>query len=483
MASMGECKLSRRDFVRLAGMAGGSALGLGLLAGCRRSRPAPTPSPTAKAGPTPVPGAAELARGGTVKWAEFYSTLSPEDERALGIDAKANQAWMAGVARQFEHANPGWQVQLEAIPFDTMDQRLVTDANANVSHDLVFCTPQLMARHKQLGDLLDLTPFLARLTAGERDDLSWSPVWQAAKPGGDQQLAVPAGLRAHALAYNRSRYLEAGLDPKRPPQTLDELLAAAQKLTKPGKAWGLGLYLGAGRALIEQTYVPLVWNFGSNIYNEAGGAAMFADEANQRAATWLVDAISKYQVVAPADNGVRATPKGAIATSFIQGQVAQSSGFGSYWLADLQGGGAVAGCVPASKDCKDDLASFASMPTTGKAQFVGGRLLGLHRLSKEPEAAFALLEMITSKDNLRSYPDAGLPARMSAWKSPELSSDFYQNWLAATRDGRPMPATPYYDELVNTLSAALERVLNQKAEIVATLKKAEADWNSRYARA
>ncbi len=474
-------RLDRRTFLRISGMAG-AGLGAALLAACRPGKPAAEPTPTAGAGLTPLPSATATPKGGTVKWAEFYSTLTAAQERAWGIDARANRVWLAGVAKQFEQENRGWQVEIEAIPLDKMDQRLAIDANGRVSHDLVFVTPQLLARHRKLGDLLDLTPFVTRLPLAQRDDLSWSAVWQAAAPDHDQQFAVPVGLQAHALVYNRSRFAEAGLDPDRPPQTLDELLAAGQKLTRPGKAWGLGLYLGAGRALVEQTYAPLVWHFGGNIYSEASGAATLADEANQRAMRWLIDLVRKYQVVPPAAYAAQVTPEAALPAAFAGGQVAQAMGFGSYWVGVLQHDGLVNGCSPANKSCRADPANVALLPTAGRAGFVGGRCLAIHSRSQNPDAAWALLQTALRPANLQAYPDAGLPAHLSAWKAPEYDAPFYQTWLAALRNGRPMPATPFYDELVEAISGALGRILDQKADVAATLKQTEDDWNRRYSR-
>ena len=43
---------------------------------------------------------------------------------------------------------------------------------------------------------------------------------------------LPTAVRSLALFYNKKLFQEAGLDPTKPPQTLDELLDAAKKTTK-----------------------------------------------------------------------------------------------------------------------------------------------------------------------------------------------------------------------------------------------------------
>jgi sn-glycerol 3-phosphate transport system substrate-binding protein len=50
----------------------------------------------------------------------------------------------------------------------------------------------------------------------------------------DQQIALPFGASTLVLFYDRQRFREAGLDPDDPPQTLDELRAAAETLISTG---------------------------------------------------------------------------------------------------------------------------------------------------------------------------------------------------------------------------------------------------------
>ena len=58
--------------------------------------------------------------------------------------------------------------------------------------------------------------------------------------------AVPTAVRSLSLFWNRKLFAEAGLDPAKPPQTLDELLDVARKLTKRDAGGNL---LQAGIAL------------------------------------------------------------------------------------------------------------------------------------------------------------------------------------------------------------------------------------------
>ena len=57
------------------------------------------------------------------------------------------------------------------------------------------------------------------------------PIVTAMKRG-DDYYGLPTAVRSLALFYNKKLFEEAGLDPTKPPQTLDELVAAAEKTAK-----------------------------------------------------------------------------------------------------------------------------------------------------------------------------------------------------------------------------------------------------------
>ncbi|MDZ7377249.1 MAG: hypothetical protein ONB13_11605, partial [candidate division KSB1 bacterium] len=82
---------------------------------------------------------------------------------------------------------------------------------------------------------------------------------------------------------------------------------------------------------------------------------------------------------------------------------------------------------------------------------------------------------------LCSFPDAGLPAALSLWQSPEYQTEFYKIWFEAASKGRSMPPTAHYEELSNTVAAALQEILIKNAPVEATLTKFQRSYNSRYA--
>lgn len=456
--------MNRREFLRYAALMGASATAASVLGGC--VVPTVTPGPAATEAPA--------AEGGTVKWAEFYSLVTD-------INGKLNQDWMAGVVKQFEEENPGWKVELEAFKWDQIDQRSILDLAAGVDHDLMFSSPQLMAKHRETGDYIDLTPYIQKWPKEEQDDLNWSPGWAAASVGG-QQVGIATGVHTRTNVYRRDWFEEAGLDPDKTFTTPEEVVEAAKLLTKADEdVWGLGMYMGPSRATIELYYAPMVWHYGGDFYDPGAKKAALTGEASLKATQWLYDLVYTHKVTPPYSYAADGDYGVLILTNFVDGKIAQGMGFGSYWIGAIQDKGMLNNCFPATAECAPGTAGVMVQPSSAKAQFTNAWCLSIHKLSKNPDISWKLMETVLRPENLATYPDAGLPGRLSAWAAPEYSSAFYQTWLEAARNGRPMPPTPYYPELADTVAAALQEILANQADIEATMKKFEDEWNAKYA--
>ena len=462
--------ISRRRFLRVSALGAASVT----LAACAAPPAAAPKSAETAAQPAVQPTTAPAAAGGTVKLAEFYSLLQDSN-------GKLNQDWIASIVKQFEAENPGWKVEQEGIKWDQIDNKAILDLAAGVDHDLMYSSPQLMAKHLKANTYIDLTPMINQLPKSEQDDLTWSPGYKAASVGG-KQIALATGVHTRGNAYNRDMFKKAGLDPDKPFTTLDEVVEAAKKTTQADKdIWGLGMFLGNSRATIEVYYAPVVWNYGGDFYDAANQKATLTGDASVKAVQWIYDLVHTHKVTPPYAYASDADYGNLILQAMLDGKIAQSMGFGSYWIGALQDKNMLKDCFPAKATCEPATVGMMVQPSTVRATFTNAWCMSVHKLSKNPEVAWALMQTIFKPNNLKTYPDAGLPARLTGWATPEYSSAFYKTWLDAAQSGRPMPPTPYYPELADTMSAAIQEILSKKADIPATLKRFEDEWNGKYA--
>jgi multiple sugar transport system substrate-binding protein len=85
---------------------------------------------------------------------------------------------------------------------------------------------------------------------------------------GDRLIGLPLLMDTNALLWNKSAFKEAGLDPNRPPRTLQELMDYARKLTRrdaKGNITQLGMQLPSSTLLC--------WLFGGDFLDANTGAA------------------------------------------------------------------------------------------------------------------------------------------------------------------------------------------------------------------
>ncbi|MFN0001408.1 MAG: hypothetical protein ACKVOF_01235 [Pseudohongiellaceae bacterium] len=469
--------LGRREFLALSATLGASAVvacaGPPGPAGPAGASGAAGAAGEAGAAGAAAPTAVPMAAGGTIKWAEFYSLLADKN-------GELNTAWVNKVSKKFEAENPGWKVETEGMKWDEIDQRAMLDLAAGVDHDFMLSSPQLMAKHQKVGDYIDLTSRIATWPQADQDDQSWTPGWKAASVGG-QQIGVATGVHTRTNAYNIEMFKEAGVDPKSV-KTPDDVVNAALKMTKADKdIWGLGMFMGPSRATIELYFAPMVWHFGGDFYDATTGKASLTSDASIKATQWLYDLVFVHKVTPAYSYAADADYGALILKAFTDGNIAQSMGFGSYWIGAIEEAGMLEGCHPATASCKTVTADVMLVPTSVQAQFTNAWCFSIHKLSKNPDMAFKLLTTALEPDILAEYPDAGLPARLSAWAKPEYQSEFWKTWLEAAQKGRPMPASPAYVELADTVAAALQEIMSTKADIKTTLKKYEDEWNGKYA--
>lgn len=459
-------KIGRREFlVRAVKLGVSAAVASSFLAACAPAPPAEvTPE---EAAPAPAP---EVKKEVTIKMAHFYDPLqSPA--------AKANVDWIDKVVADFTAKNPNVKVEQELFQWDQIDNRAILDYQAGVKHDLFFSSPQLMAKHFEVGDFVDLTPYLKTWSESDLKDFNWSPVWASGKLG-DVQIGVPTGVHTRSVAYRRDFFKEAGLDPDKPPTTWEECLEAAKATTK-GDVYGLGMYFGPSRATIELYFAPFIWHFGGDLWDPTQKKATFASEAGIKAGQLISDLVYTHKVTPEAAAG--GTYDEVILKAFLENKLAMGWGWGSYWIASLNENEFIKNCFPPGEGCTEDTGGVFVTPTVPKAQFTNAWTLSIHKLSDHPEEAFLLMTHLLKPEFLIDFPDAGLPARLSYWERPELSTPFYKKWLEAARNGKPMPPTVYYPELADTCAAALQEILVGKAPVDETLKKFEGEWNAKYA--
>jgi ABC-type glycerol-3-phosphate transport system substrate-binding protein len=309
---VGQQGLDRRAFFKGAGLVGASIAVPSLLAGC---------------------GGGSGATASTQKLA-FWWNPSVES-------ADAMTAWMDGVIKQFTAANKGTAIESTTQPSEQLASNFRTACQSKSGSDLQheysgtytmqFVWEKCIApldgtldpeemKHVLPPQALDIYKFVGK---------TWALPWYNAP--------IP-------LMYNKALFRKAGLDPEKPPATMDELISAAAALRKVGVTpWGYGVknLTGIGNysgmfntqnldnprellpvVLGEQKYTDsrfsewLTWTkemIDAKVFNPDVTSLEYADAHNMflasKCAFAITSSLTKFQKALGDDLGVMAPPK------------------------------------------------------------------------------------------------------------------------------------------------------------------------------
>jgi ABC-type glycerol-3-phosphate transport system substrate-binding protein len=132
---------------------------------------------------------------------------------------------------------------------------------------------------------MPLDEFASRPGAGIDPD-SYVPSVRRLLSYQGKQWGGVTSVYALALYYNRAQFREAGLDPGRPPRTIDELDAASKRLTRLG---GSGEIERAGFLQNLPEWWPYFWPimFGGRLYDPTTNKAILTDAPTLAAYRWV----------------------------------------------------------------------------------------------------------------------------------------------------------------------------------------------------
>jgi ABC-type glycerol-3-phosphate transport system substrate-binding protein len=165
--------------------------------------------------------------------------------------------------------------------------------------------------------------------ASQRDMLLSYALSPVAAAG--QYYGVPRHVTLYYFYWNKKMFKDAGLDPNRPPQTYDELVAACTKLTKTGPdgrvvQWGYVESMDAGSPMLN-TFERWLYRAGGDILDQRG-APVFNDARGLRALQVIYDLIHKHKCM---DAGALQLGNPGTRQVFTAGRVAMMSMWGSGW--------------------------------------------------------------------------------------------------------------------------------------------------------
>ncbi|MET3900071.1 multiple sugar transport system substrate-binding protein [Devosia sp. UYZn731] len=299
----------------------------------------------------------------------------------------------------FEKANPDITVKQTTFPYDDYQTRVIAAKAAGQGPDVLQLFYGWLDKFQSGGVLQPLSPTAFPHDAIEAD---FFPIVTAMKRG-DDYYGLPTAVRSLALFYNKKLFEEAGLDPSKPPQTLDELVAAAVATAKHDAAGNLiseGITMDMAGQDHQWWREVLTRQFGGVPYSDDYRTVKYGEKGGVEALKFYTDLQTEQKVGQTGfmDEG-QAAFRGGMAAMTIDGTFR----LGSFKTIDQFEWGVTE--LPANADgTRSNYASY----------FANG--IGASAQGEELAAAEKFLAYVSSPEAMQIWLDVvgELPARKSA---------------------------------------------------------------------
>ncbi|HEX5540289.1 MAG TPA: sugar ABC transporter substrate-binding protein [Micromonospora sp.] len=331
----------------------------------------------------------------------------------------ANHVWTDNIKQalpEFEEQT-GLKVELTQLGEDQLSDQYNVKLNAGSSEIDV-----MMYRPLQEGRLFAKNKYLADLTEKVESNKEWDfrdfqagPV--QATTYEDKVVGVPIITEQEVLYYRKDLLEKAGLNP---PETLDELQAAAAKIQaeNPGIA---GFVARTGKSAAVTQFSSFLYSFGGDFIDGSGKAAVNTPEAKQAYAYYG----GLLRDHGPENVSTDMSWPEAMAI-FTQGKAAFYTEANSLYK----------NATDPDKSKVSDTVGFAPFPAGpagSKPYNVPSWALGINDASGNKSNAWKFIEWATSKEQMLTQQKAGVPgARDSVWSSPEGTETYPKDLAEAT---------------------------------------------------
>ncbi len=391
---------------------------------------------------------------------------------ALGESSTTLEYWIAGDIRRtpayqasvdkFVAANPGLNVNITEEVGDNaqIQQKLFTMIASGNAPDVLQVDTMYVADMAKAGIIRPLDDYQGFT------DVSGSviPAEVAPLTYDGKTYGFPIRGNSIQLVYNKAMFREAGLDPENPPKTFDELVAAAEKLTKRDASGNIEVYgfetgLSADSHWTMHVFSPIFWSYGGEYLN-ADGTSGFACEAG----------VKTLQLWNKLINELKVSPTERITNGLESGKVAMIL-TGEWSLR------------PYREDFPGLEVGYATLPVAAEGVTpkipLGGRACVIPTMSKNPDAAWKLIQHVLSYDEQMAYTKAevGLGTLSAMANDPWFESN--PNYKKALTDMQyaKAKAAPEILQMDTIVFDAIQRVILMGDDPMTALQDADAQYN------
>jgi len=422
--------------------------------GSGNNTPADNESATTSASPDPQESTAPAEKVTVEFWTQKFEDTT--------------DAWFKKWVGEFNKSQSNVEIKLTIVPAEAWEQKMKAAQAAGKVPEIRTINYGNVANAAKTGQLMALNDLMDPAAFDDLYDNIKDFVAVDGKYYAYPKLVEPSAV----LFYRKDLFKEAGLDPEAPPATWDELLDAAQKLTKKG-VFGLS---------IAQTAGDLGWSSWGLQYNAANHLAVADD--------WSKADVNNEEYKALFDFYQKAYQSGVMPKQALAGY-ADIKPFGEGKIAiQICGSWAIGQLRNTYKTMVDKvgvapMASIDGDPTKTTAT-LGGWSLAVDGKAKHPKEAAEFISYLLAGDPgimidfFKTSQFSKFPVRKSVDEAMKTDADASKDTWRALVAEKIVPyskAEPIYPwDISFALSTAIESAM-KGTSVDKALAKAEKDIN------
>ena len=365
----------------------------------------------------------------------------------------------------------GIEVEYQLIGFEVYYDKLVAAYSAGQGPDVCFAdlggwVPTFAAQEW-------LEPLDDRLATSDATEQIWPNLWPTVTYEG-KRYGLPWYTDCRLLLYNTKMFTDAGLDPQKPPETWDDLLATAQKLSDESKKiYGYGV-TGAKSETATLAYMIYLYGAGGEFLTEDYSKAAFNTPEGLEALKFYTDLFVQYKVSPP---GTLSYTEDDYRTMMAQNKVAMA--IGGPWSFPL--------IEMANPEIKGNYAVAIHPYKTTPASVLGGWASVISKTSTQKDAAWKFVDFITSYDVWMKWVEENggpMPTRQDVCKdAPTFQADpKWQVIFETFPYAKVRPPIPQYPQISDQIQTMIQNVLSGQDTAENAIQKAEEEVNKLLAK-
>lgn len=382
------------------------------------------------------------------------SAEDPDDSATGGDDATEGQADGEAVTLQaimeevpdtdivldliedFEAEHENISIEVEALPFDQMRDRIVTSSLApEPTYDIVVIDNPWMTDFANGGYLKELDDYIAGTEGYDYEDFA-EPLREIGVVDGST-YGVPFYNYALSLIYRSDVIDEA-------PSDIEEYRQLVADISSEGEMAGLAMQPQRGYKIFEE-WANWLYAYGGSLTDDQGNVTLDSPEAREALEAY----IETYENAAPSDSLNWGFDQALRAVS--GGEAASMISY-NWMLPTLNNPDGPAG----------DLAgSFEVAEVPGGKAALGSWSWAIAGNTDNADAAWEFISWVTSPEIAKQRVIAGgAPTRMSVLDDPEVweqgyGQHYYETVAAILEDAEPLASGPNAEEVISVVGTHL----------------------------